>query len=1054
MMASNPLFTGPKPGNPHRPGMFTYNRPAGRPNNMAATASSNCDGNGETPRKKARLDANAAEPGFNDTFADDDEFLTADDLDQIDFMASQAYSQADPAVSATTESRQAKHNGYCMGQASAGATRNLVQSNVPNFDTLASSSRVTNNVLHGSRQPQNAAGRRQTQGSTSGVSSSAGSFTFKSASGRTTQVSSSSVLPPKCSDVKQGGSSVRTIAQNSREVDLKRNGGGTSFRQMGEGQQVSAAATITTGSKMGTSSTTTRQAGTDIHQKEMDRLKAECDNYKKQLASLQEDQFGKEGEIKILRDSLKKHQEEIDQFKKARLEEEEKKVQAQTAKEKEMQKEVERLKTQLQFKDAEVTEAQNVVKTLEQKCKRLTEGGNNTSTTPVNSPKVGGIPARFKTELKSPRTPAKGNFPTRESFMEDSNKKRSPGQVKGEGSGDSVTPEKHGSPVRKSESPGLKSRPLPSPGQTSSTSEDPAVPQTERPLALGLGIATDGFSGPLLMQKLLLPGNLPTSYGKQESNDASQGLLTLFQLHCQVDQPASGSKDHGHLGSAQGSSNAQVPTSSVTSSTSLTATLNSEHHKLALHGMSHLLSPKRREEDNKQNVLDKGSRSSLSALLKCRPQSTKSAVSLFPMIEDHLYQYRDVVQTKINHSFLTSVDSSTKGSSFEGASVDSSNSSAPVSETVLSFRQAKEGAVNALRLLERLLLYCPEAGNVLMQGWVSFQSQETTLKLHEKVKSSRRQEDDDVMIVEEGTSIPSSEKKMQTSTGSTSTITATVSSSEQTTAPHQPSLPWLSTCQLFGELLKLLDLQVNHKDHSAPGVTMATLEVLVALAASCDKKYLVNFKPLFSAPLLPSCLTEDCEVMTVTLCARLLVTLTPCAALVSSFCTQNESCPLLNMYYHSEQQGGADAQQWVTMQQQVVMFLSTVLSTHPAGTALLVRRDCQCSVKVVRSLVMMLYGAVKEVLENGETLSARRHLQLLRSGVLVLHHLSLHDPLYGEHHGPVEHLYISLVHGLKKVFSKLTDVRENEEVAVHDLWELDHLDDSGGSQDAHMEVDP
>ncbi|XP_035676818.1 ATR-interacting protein-like [Branchiostoma floridae] len=1043
MMASNPLFTGPKTGNHHRPGMFTYNtqqnRLPARHSNMAAPSDQDSV---ETPRKKARLDNAATGSGFNDTFADDDEFLTADDLDQIDFMASQAYSQADPSETAPAEPRQQKQNGCNMGQASTSATRNLVQSNVPNFDSLTSFSQVTNNSSLGSRQLQT---KRQTQGSTSGVSS-AGSFTFKSASGRTTHVSNSNVLP-KGGD---GGSSTKVMAQNSRELENKR-GGGMTFRQKGE-VQVSSAASVTTGSnlsKAGPSST--RQTGPDINQQELNRLKAECDNYKKQLASLQEEQFGKEGEIKILRGSLKKHQEEIDQFKKARLEEEEKKVQAQTSKEKELEKELERLKTQLQFKEAEVTEAQNVVKVMEQKCKRLAEGGNS-STTPVNSPKVGGIPAKFKSEPKSPRTPGRGNFPTKESFMEEGKTKKSPGQVKGEGSGATNTPEKNVSPARKSESPGVKSRLQNSPEKTSS--EAAQVPQTERPLSLGLGIVTDGFSGPLLMQKLLLPGNLPASYGKKESHDAQQGLLTLFQLQCQVDQPASGSKDHGHLGNAQGSSTGPVPTSSVSSSASSTTTLNPEHHKLALHGISHLLSPARRKEDNKQHVVHRDAKS-LSDLLKCPPQTTESVVSLFPMIEDHLSQYRDVIQTKINQSLVTSMDSSSKGGSFEGGSIDSSNCSSNVSESVVNFRQAKEGAANALRLLERLLRYCPEAGNVLMQGWVSSQSQEVAVTMHEKIQSG--QQDEDVMIVEEGTSIPSLEKKMDTSTGNTSTIVMASSSPEQTTrSPSFQTHPWLSTCQLFGDLLKLFDLQVNHKVHSAPVVTMATLEVLTALASSCDKKDLDNFKPLFSDSLLPSCLTEDCDVMIVTLCAQLLVSLTPCTALVSSFCTQTESCPLLNMYYHGERQGGATVQQWVAMQQQVVRLLSTVVSTHPGGTTLLVKSDCQCSMEVVRSLVIMLYRAVSEVLEGRDTSSAREHLQLLRSGTLVLHHLSLHDPLYGEHHAAVEHQYTRLVHGLKRVFSKLTDVRENEEIAVHDLWELDHqiLDDSGGSQDDQMEVDP
>lgn len=107
---------------------------------------------------------------------------------------------------------------------------------------------------------------------------------------------------------------------------------------------------------------------------EIERLKADCATASSRVKTLEEEKFCKDGEIKILRDSLEHYQAD-----EKRRQGEEKAVQEQQAREqsqheKELEKQVDNLTTQIRFKEREISQM------IEQNKKRtasLTEGSNS-----------------------------------------------------------------------------------------------------------------------------------------------------------------------------------------------------------------------------------------------------------------------------------------------------------------------------------------------------------------------------------------------------------------------------------------------------------------------------------------------------------------------------------------------------------------------------------------------------------------------------------------------------------------------------------------------------
>ena len=147
------------------------------------------------------------------------------------------------------------------------------------------------------------------------------------------------------------------------------------------------------------------------------------------MALLKENQRSNDGQVKILRASLTQKEAELSRVRLEQLRVVEQESQLRNDRESNLGKEIDKLKTQLQFKEQEIVEVQARCKRLEVNLGKVAnnelEPGNSTpaesprskTVNPLSSPKgkvMGLSSARTSANITSP---AKGAFPDEHSFL-------------------------------------------------------------------------------------------------------------------------------------------------------------------------------------------------------------------------------------------------------------------------------------------------------------------------------------------------------------------------------------------------------------------------------------------------------------------------------------------------------------------------------------------------------------------------------------------------------------------------------------------------------------
>ncbi|KAK7484326.1 hypothetical protein BaRGS_00024451 [Batillaria attramentaria] len=161
----------------------------------------------------------------------------------------------------------------------------------------------------------------------------------------------------------------------------------------------------------------------ELHRKEeeMRMVKAELERSKREV-------YARDGEVKFLRDSLRRQEEELEKLREDREVRKEQQAEQQKQKEQELKVENERLQTQIQFHMQESRQLQERYQALEQRL-QLLQASPSVSSGPANA--AAGVPSTStpSSPNKSPRrkkfvpaggasrTPEKGAFPSRQSFM-------------------------------------------------------------------------------------------------------------------------------------------------------------------------------------------------------------------------------------------------------------------------------------------------------------------------------------------------------------------------------------------------------------------------------------------------------------------------------------------------------------------------------------------------------------------------------------------------------------------------------------------------------------
>ncbi|XP_054450769.1 ATR-interacting protein [Pteronotus mesoamericanus] len=141
---------------------------------------------------------------------------------------------------------------------------------------------------------------------------------------------------------------------------------------------------------------------------ELELLQAQYKELKEKMKAMEEEVLIKNGEIKILRDSLHQTESILEEQRRSHYFLEQEKAQALSEKEKEFSKKLQSLQSELQFKDAEMNELRTKLQSSERANKLATPPVSHSS--PRKSPSV-----VLKQEACSPQF-GKPSFPTKESF--------------------------------------------------------------------------------------------------------------------------------------------------------------------------------------------------------------------------------------------------------------------------------------------------------------------------------------------------------------------------------------------------------------------------------------------------------------------------------------------------------------------------------------------------------------------------------------------------------------------------------------------------------------
>ncbi|XP_069793337.1 ATR-interacting protein isoform X2 [Narcine bancroftii] len=695
-----------------------------------------------------------------------------------------------------------------------------------------------------------------------------------------------------------------------------------------------------------------------------------------QFNEVQEELQIKSGEIKILRDCLRRVESELDQQKRLHLLSEKEKNEAQSQREKEFSKKVQSLESELQFKEAEMNELRIKLKS----CERTTK-----------SPVLGVAKVR-KSSSGSTASPqiARNYFPDKRSFGAEKVPVQS---VDSASTANQLSVDEEPRDLRElhiankeipEKSPSLNSirrkvsHRRQSKGSADShcicTGEGKQVAWSKADLQTATRLYRGRIEGAVLMTMLLSqPVGLQSLGLSHLLNCSSETFIGLVQHHscCSIDSS-----------STEKTSEVQIK--------EISSNLN-KFQQLALCGINMLSL----DQELSENNLD-----STEISLRLRNQNgLPGAVHLLPLIEYFL------------DSFCKSLQIEKAGSPSRCCSSSSGE------HTTLNINDCvhnlEDFALAALGVLYRLVSHSQKVGNTLL---VHSSSQSP-----EGASCSAAQRDDQRMSPvnhdpEVGASwIQKDFVKLQESAGSEE-----------------------SQNHLFNKLLHLSDPASINISRRRENVQYQSLRVLGKVAESASPVLLHRFHHLLSSQVLLRSLSPDSSCSVVQLVVQLLTNLADHVELASRFCSQSAACHFLNLYMYASSRPDSSATDvlWLQLEQEIIRFITKFSLSHPGAIAVLVESDCPCNTEIFKTLIVMLHRQwlnIRKSTQNLCSLGNQAVVQFLRETVMLLHCLSQRDKNFTDHCFVVLHLYDQVMHGIKAIFKKLPDLEENEEIALEEL---------------------
>ncbi|XP_060066244.1 uncharacterized protein LOC132546542 [Ylistrum balloti] len=738
-----------------------------------------------------------------------------------------------------------------------------------------------------------------------------------------------------------------------------------------------------------------------------------------EMQEIKKELFQKDGEIKILRDTLQKKEGEITQAKKEKMQAINQQQREQSEHEKYLQASVDRLNTQLQFKDRDITELQERCRSFEAR-QQSAEGGYISS-----SPRKVIVPQHSPKPHRNRSHSPVGNvgFPTQHSFMADDRSPKAKSQL-------SVLQKEN----KNTKDIGTCTVGVYPPVATPrSTSPSPVTRYLRRRLFLSTADHPTGvLSGPQLVSSLLEAS--PCGGG------VDQGIVGLLHMHtgnCDLQRL--------HFDRDNSSSilsplpNRQRPFDPKVSPKKWVSVGSSEHRTLALQGMQTLLH-NRQSGDNfidkvSVNVLRNAAKSDAdpkkhladTSLVTRNKEKVSTdqdiptdygAVLLLPLLADYLGHYQDLLTCAVEVSPQS--PPSSRGSSSLDSSVESLSSSLSLllRDSALFANNLEALALAALSILHRLVSYCPSVRAVLFESPES----NATTSVHDATNGQMAKH-------RHGGDDGSNHDTDISSSGSCSR--------SQGSGIHQ----YVEDIYLLRKIFSLANPGQGVHRYNVHIVERA-LDILIVLATHLEEDQVQQLLPLLHNSVLANCLECDNDKSVVIRGLKLLTTLVKFNSFVSSLYVGPDGC-LLCLLYNVCIGPVDEVSSEYRLQTSTQLFhcLYNIISVHKGGAVLLLQSDCRCSVQVIRTVVVVLHRLLllyEEREKDGSKCEEENNLLVpLSQGVLLLHTLYQKDDRFSDHRFLVEHQYVRLVTGLTSVFKHLTANNSHELSALGELWDFD-----------------
>ncbi|XP_055504259.1 ATR-interacting protein isoform X1 [Leucoraja erinacea] len=712
-------------------------------------------------------------------------------------------------------------------------------------------------------------------------------------------------------------------------------------------------------------------------------LQEQHSKLREQFNEVQEELQIKKGEIKILRDCLRRVESEHDQQKRLHLLSEQEKSETQNQREKDFSKKVQSLQSELQFKDAEMNELRTKLKSCER-----------TAKSPIMC--VAKVSPREHLSGSNASQTGKKYFPDKKSFAAEMSPVHSvlSASTTNQLALDKETRDLKEFHIAKKEMSQKSSCLNSIQGKIfrNRHSEGSAGPHS---ICTGAGKQAAWSKADLLKASRRCRGRvegavLMTMLLSQPVGPQNLGLSHL--LHCSSEAFTEMVQHHSFCSSTDSSSTEK---SSEERIKEMYSNLH-KHQQLALYGINLLILDQELSR-KKLDITD------ISRELR-KHNDLPGAIHLLPLIEYYLDIYCQSLQTEKGER-----------SPSRNRNCCSSNSGELTASNVDDcLHNLEDFALTALGVLYHLVSHSQTVGNSLL-AHTSSQSTEggtcSAAQVHNKSTPP----------VEHG----------KEEAGSSRLQKDQVKLQESADSEQSPT-------HLFNKLLQLSDTVTINISHRRESVQDQSLRVLGKVAESASAALLHRFHHLLSSQVLLRCLSPDSSCSIVLLVVQLLANLADHVELASKFCSQSAACLFLNLYTYASSRPDTSAGDglWLQLEQEIVRFITKFGLSHSGASAVLVESDCLCNTEILKTLIVMLHRqwlTIRLSTQNLSSLGNQAVVQFLRETVLLLHCLSQRDKNFTDHCFVVLHLYDQVMHGIKAIFKNLADLEENEEIALEEL---------------------